>query len=61
MQVLPQGELVEARYRAKNQNGWSSFSKSAFLHLVGPPARPDRLLYISSTGTTITLQIVPVS
>lgn len=52
---------MEARYRALNLNGWSSYSNSAFLKVVGPPAMPNRPVYISSTGTTITLGIVPVT
>jgi len=29
--------------------------------MVGPPIMPERPFYISSTGTTITLGIVPVN
>jgi len=58
---VSQGQYVEARYRAKNFNGWSSFSNSAFLQMVGPPEMPDRPIYVSSTATTITMKIIPVT
>lgn len=59
--TIPQGQRVEARYRARNENGWSSYSNSAYLQMVGPPEMPERPTYLSSTGTTITVAITPVS
>jgi len=59
--TVSQGSYIEARFKAKNKNGWSSFSNSGFLQMVGPPKMPERPKYISSTGTSITLQIMPVS
>jgi hypothetical protein len=52
---VSQGSYIEGRYRAKNKNGWSSFSNSGFLQMVGPPEMPERPVYISSTGSTISL------
>jgi hypothetical protein len=31
------------------------------MQMVGPPEMPERPKYISSTGTSITLQIMPVA
>jgi len=58
---VSQGQWIEARYRCENMNGWSLYSTSAFLQMVGPPIMPERPFYIASTGTTITLGIVPVN
>jgi hypothetical protein len=52
---VSQGSYIEGRYRAKNKNGWSSYSNSGFLQMVGPPEMPERPVYISSTGSTISL------
>jgi len=58
---LTQGQWIEARYRCENFNGWSLYSDSAFLQMVGPPEMPERPTYITSTGTSITLGIIPVN
>lgn len=58
---MTQGSYIEGRYRARNKNGWSSYSNSGFLQMVGPPEMPERPIYISSTGTTISLRIIPVA
>ncbi len=59
--TLVQGQMIEARYRAKNSNGWSGWSNSGFLQMIGPPERPERPVYIASTANTIELRIIPVT
>ena len=58
--TLSQGQTVHARYRCANDNGFSVFSDTAYLEVAGVPERPPRPLYLSSTATTIELQILPV-
>ena len=42
-----------------NSNGWSSWSNTGYLTMAGIPTTPPRPEYVSSTATTITLNILP--
>ena len=57
--TMERGAYVQARYRCKNEIGWSSYSSHSYLLKAGVPSRPPRPLYLSSSATSITLQIQP--
>lgn len=55
---ITKGETYRVRYRAKNINGWSDYSNIAYVLAASPPdAPPVGPVYITSTDTSITLQI----
>jgi len=57
--TLEKGQLVKARYRAKNFIGWSDYSATGYLKNAGVPSRPPKPTYVSSTSTSITVEISP--
>lgn len=54
---LPTGQYVQARYRCKNFIGWSDWSVHSYLLMAGVPVTPARPTYISSTDTSISIQL----
>jgi hypothetical protein len=54
---LTAGQYVQARYRCINEIGWSAWSPHDYLLMAGVPNTPNKPTYISSTATTITIQL----
>lgn len=46
-----------ARYRCRNDIGWSEFSTRNYLLMAGIPTVPPKPTYISSDSTSITVQL----
>ena len=46
------------RYRAKNFNGWGPLSEISYYIAATKPNRPPAPVYVYSTSTTVTLQLL---
>lgn len=46
------------RYRAKNFNGWGSFSEINYILAACKPNKPYAPVYVSSTASTITFALI---
>lgn len=59
-QDIQDGGLYRFRYRARNVNGWSSFSAIAYIRAATVPTRPSSpsLDLVDSTSITVTIQKV---
>ena len=44
------GDRVQARYRVKNQIGWSEFSKNAYLLQAGVAYQPPPPIFVSASA-----------
>ena len=57
-QDIQDGGLYRFRYRARNVNGWSSFSAIAYVRAATVPTRPSspRIYLIDITSITVTVQ-----
>jgi hypothetical protein len=51
------GEQVLARYRVKNQIGWSPYSKHEYLLKAGVPQAPPTPVFVSADATSITIDV----
>ena len=53
-----EGGLYRFRYRARNVNGWSSFSPVAYIRAASKPGRPEAPLLdsVDATGFTVILR-----
>lgn len=51
------GRLYRYKYRARNVNGYSEFSKPGYLYAASVPNRPNAPTLISVTANTIKLQM----
>jgi hypothetical protein len=59
-QDIQDGGLYRFRYRARNVNGWSSFSAIAYIRAATVPARPSSptLDLVDSTSISVTIRKV---
>lgn len=55
-ELLP-SQYVQARFRCMNAIGWSEWGADQWLLMAGVPEAPPKPSYISSTATTITVQL----
>ena len=51
------GLVYRFRYRARNSVGWGPYSEVSSLLAAEPPAAPPVPIHVSSTGSSITLQL----
>lgn len=58
---VPPTMFVQARFRCQNKIGFGSWSSSSYLLMAGVPTAPPKPTYISSTNTTITVQLYPTT
>lgn len=54
---LKPSQFVQARYRCENLIGFSEYSDADYLLMAGVPQKPPKPSYMSSTDTTITVQL----
>ena len=54
---IVQGHTYRVRVRARNVNGWSDYSDIAYILAASKPDPPPKPTYITSTETSITLNI----
>lgn len=57
-EMIQAGEMLQARYRVKNQIGWSPYSKHEYLLKAGVPLKPHSPVFISADATSITIEIL---
>ena len=55
--LINKGERYQARYRAKNRVGWSSWSPFAYVLVAGPPSTPQAPVLISADAGNITVLV----
>ena len=46
-------------YRAQNVIGWSDYSPISFVQAAASPIAPQPISHVSSTSTSITINIAP--
>jgi len=56
---IQSGTLYRFRFRARNVNGWSSFSPISYIKAATVPRRPPAPVFNTATATSITLDLYP--
>ena len=52
------GQLVQVRYRCRNEIGWSEFSDHDYFLKAGVPIPPPTPLFIEADSTSVTISIL---
>lgn len=52
------GDIFRFRFRAKNVNGWSSFSPISHIKAATIPTRPPAPKFVDATATSLTLALL---
>jgi hypothetical protein len=55
---LSKGTIYRFRYRSRNSVGWSLFSNTGFIQAANVPVKPPVPVYVSSTSTSITINLM---
>ena len=55
--IISAGDQVQARYRVKNQIGWSEFSTHAYLLKAGVPRQPPVPIFVSANSNSVTIDV----
>jgi len=50
--------MIQARYRCKNEIGWSEFSNNDYLLRAGVPKAPPAPLFLEADSTSVTIQVL---
>lgn len=54
------GSTYKYIYRAKNANGWGSYSGPTYIKAITKPNTPDKIIFVSATNTRINIEITPL-